>query len=138
MCGGIPGVIVGVGNENDGTNAGALHNRGDSVLQMIILYTMREMRADNNRLLVITNALKLLNDERAVLKGVGDHTALFLRPPDWLPPVFVVEERRIIREIAMSTTARDHIPRTGGREPAIFELNDVCEIDVIVSQPSFQ
>jgi len=60
-------VIVGVGDENDRAYACAFHNRRDSVAQSIITYAVREMSADDNRLLVIADTLKLLDDERTVV-----------------------------------------------------------------------
>jgi len=76
VCGGILAVGVGVGHENDGAHASTLHNRRDGVLQSIIFYAMREMRADNNHLLAITDTLKLLNDERTGV-AFGVHAARF-------------------------------------------------------------
>jgi len=66
--------LVGVGDEDDRAHARAFYNRRDSVAQNMVICAMREMCADNNRLLAIVYALKLLNDERMVA-GVSGHAA---------------------------------------------------------------
>jgi len=66
--------LVGVSDENDGAHARAFHNRRDRGAQNMKVCAMREMRADNNHLLAIIYALKLLNDERTVA-GLGGHAA---------------------------------------------------------------